>query len=171
MSKLTEERKKDMIDYNTKVFANYPIGIHGKELPKYSETTKNFWIKNDEHSRKVFSSQVDLKASHKYWAKPDLFLTSPLKGIEPPVEPLKHFKEMRTYKNQVADKVTKIDVSVKLPKSHPLDHDNEGISGELCPKKWTSKEFHEFVRHDCAYQPDMNERPSLIKSENEDLYS
>jgi hypothetical protein len=33
-----EERKKEMLDYNMKTFGKVSIGVHGKELPKYSET-------------------------------------------------------------------------------------------------------------------------------------
>lgn len=34
---LEEERKREMLEYNMKTFGKVSIGVHGKELPKYSE--------------------------------------------------------------------------------------------------------------------------------------
>lgn len=34
---MDEERKKEMLDYNMKTFGKISIGVHGKELPKYSD--------------------------------------------------------------------------------------------------------------------------------------
>jgi hypothetical protein len=36
---MVEERKKEMHEYNVKVFGKVSIGVHGKELPKYAEET------------------------------------------------------------------------------------------------------------------------------------
>jgi len=43
--KLQEERKKEHLDYNMKTFGRVAIGVHGKELPKFSEdeTKKEWW--------------------------------------------------------------------------------------------------------------------------------
>lgn len=38
LRQLEEERKKEMLDYNMRTFGKVSIGVHGKELPKYSET-------------------------------------------------------------------------------------------------------------------------------------
>ena len=32
---LDEERRKEMVEYNSKTFGKVAIGVHGKELPKY----------------------------------------------------------------------------------------------------------------------------------------
>ena len=42
---ITEERKKDMIEYNSQNFGKISIGVHGKDLPKYSENddVKQWW--------------------------------------------------------------------------------------------------------------------------------
>jgi hypothetical protein len=34
---LQEDRKKDMLAYNMETFGKVSIGVHGKELPKYSD--------------------------------------------------------------------------------------------------------------------------------------
>lgn len=43
--KLEEEKKKQMLDYNMHTFGKVAIGVHGKELPKFSEdpNTKYWW--------------------------------------------------------------------------------------------------------------------------------
>ena len=35
--KLDHERKQDMLDYNMSTFGKVAIGVHGMELPKFSE--------------------------------------------------------------------------------------------------------------------------------------
>jgi hypothetical protein len=35
--KLEEERKNVMLDYNSKTFGKVAIGVHGMELPKFTE--------------------------------------------------------------------------------------------------------------------------------------
>ena len=42
---LEEERKKEMLDYNMKTFGKVSIGVHGKELPKFSESQAKEWWK------------------------------------------------------------------------------------------------------------------------------
>jgi hypothetical protein len=34
---IAEERRKDMLEYNMHTFGKVTIGVHGKELPKFSE--------------------------------------------------------------------------------------------------------------------------------------
>jgi hypothetical protein len=43
--KLDEERKKDLLDYNLKTFGRVVVGVHGMELPKFTEEekTKEWW--------------------------------------------------------------------------------------------------------------------------------
>ena len=51
---LEEERKKEMLDYNMKTFGKVSIGVHGKELPKYSEVedsnVKEWWKLNKNYN-------------------------------------------------------------------------------------------------------------------------
>jgi hypothetical protein len=43
--KIVEERKKEMLENNVKVFGKVSIGVHGMELPKFSEEDdkKEYW--------------------------------------------------------------------------------------------------------------------------------
>ena len=42
---LAEDRRKDMLEYNMHTFGKVSIGVHGKELPKYSDDPekKEYW--------------------------------------------------------------------------------------------------------------------------------
>lgn len=43
---IEEERKKDMLEYNMATFGRVSVGVHGKELPKFSEepgASKYWW--------------------------------------------------------------------------------------------------------------------------------
>jgi hypothetical protein len=47
--KIVEDRKKEMLENNIKVFGKVSIGVHGVELPKFSEEEgmKEWWtLKN-----------------------------------------------------------------------------------------------------------------------------
>ena len=35
--KVEEDRKKEMVEYNSKTFGKVAIGVHGKELPKFKD--------------------------------------------------------------------------------------------------------------------------------------
>lgn len=43
INKIKEKEKKENNEYNSKTFSNLSIGVHGKELPKFSGTLNEFW--------------------------------------------------------------------------------------------------------------------------------
>jgi len=159
-----------MVEYNYKNFANFPNSIHGKGLPLFATSQRDFWI-SGKPPRPINSSQKELREKQKIWAKPDMFLLSSYRNQEAPEDPFKSFKKLRVFKNEVADKVTNIDLSIKTPNINPIENENEGIAGTLGKQKWTDKEFKEFLNQKCVYEEDPNLRESLIRSENEALFS
>ncbi|MCQ2819896.1 MAG: hypothetical protein MJ252_21740 [archaeon] len=72
-SQIKEKMRKEAIEYNTQKFSKNHIGVHGHELPKFSEnkTCGEFW-KNDPNynPNPKYQSQVEYKESIKYW-KPE----------------------------------------------------------------------------------------------------
>lgn len=63
-----------MLDYNMKTFGKVSIGVHGKELPKFSEdqSVKEFWkLKNGFAENPNHKSAKELHFKKKYWAKTD----------------------------------------------------------------------------------------------------
>lgn len=65
-----------MVENNTSKFGEQTIGIHGQELPKYSETeqSKEWWQYFPHTKQPMYQSQIKLKQSHKYWAPDDQML-------------------------------------------------------------------------------------------------
>jgi len=87
LSKLKEQRRLKLNEYNLKTFSEHPKGVHGQELPKFSanENTKEFWklregyVENPKHK-----SQWEYLQEIKYWKKPEeLLLNEHRDYIEP----------------------------------------------------------------------------------------
>ena len=98
-TKLKEQRRLKQNEYNLKTFADHPKGVHGHELPKFSENenTKEFWkfqdgyVENPKHK-----SHFEYMQEIKYWKKPEeLLLSEHREYIEP-----KHLKRTITLPNK-----------------------------------------------------------------------
>ena len=61
----------EMCEYNMKVFSNQTIGVHGHELPKFSESEfKEFWKYNEGWvENPEYQSRVEMLENKKYWKK------------------------------------------------------------------------------------------------------
>ena len=76
-NKIKDKKKKELFEYNEKTFSNQPIGVHGIELPKFSndESKKEFWkFKEGYCENPKYNSQVELLESYKFWKKPEELL-------------------------------------------------------------------------------------------------
>jgi hypothetical protein len=92
ISQINEERKKQMIENMTQKFGQVTVGIHGQELPKFSdsEQTKEFWrfsktFTHDSNSK----SAVEMKENSKWWAKNDDMRLADVKEAHGPTDPFK----------------------------------------------------------------------------------
>ena len=91
-NKIKEKRRKETNDYNMKTFANQPIGVHGHELPKFSENedTKEFWKFRDGYCENPpFQSQVEFLENQKFWKKNEELLINDHKDFDVWVDPYK----------------------------------------------------------------------------------
>ena len=94
-TKLKEQRRLKLNEYNLKTFSDHPKGVHGHALPKFSsnENTKEFWklregyVENPKHI-----SQAEYLQEIKYWKKPEELLLSEYKEYIEPV-----IKEKRSF--------------------------------------------------------------------------
>ena len=71
---IDKERKDMVIENLTKKYGTVTIGIHGQELPKYSEKdeTKEFWKNNKDYRENPTNNSLTyMKQSVKYWAQDD----------------------------------------------------------------------------------------------------
>ena len=114
-NKIKEKRRKETNEYNMKTFANQPIGVHGHELPKFSENenTKEFWKFKDGYCENPpYQSQVEFLENQKFWKKNEELLINDHKDMDvwvdpynrvyvPYVEANKQEKELITNINEV----------------------------------------------------------------------
>lgn len=88
LSKLKNLRRKENLDYNLNTFSRKTIGVHGHELPKFSENEENkeYWKNRDGYvENPKISSLVELKETIKYWKKSEnLLLNDHKEYIEEP---------------------------------------------------------------------------------------
>lgn len=77
LTKLKEQRRKEKINYNLKTFSRRTIGVHGHELPKFSESEnmKEYWKYRDGYvENPKINSHILYKENVKYWKKPEELL-------------------------------------------------------------------------------------------------
>lgn len=115
---LVEQRKREMLENNMRVFGNVAIGIHGKELPKYHKSMAEWWKTRPGFNEKPKeSSLLKFKQSMKYWANKDNILLHDIQPTPPPLDDFKKIHVKKARKNQVATSPTKLN---KVTKKDPL---------------------------------------------------
>lgn len=135
-----EERKKEMIDYNMKTFGKVSIGVHGKELPKFSQdhTVKEWWkLKQGYVEQPEKISQKEMAMEKKYWANRDEMLLADTKSEPGPIDPFKTIHVKQEVKENILDKVTHINHFT--PKSDEAEHEGPGIK-KPHNYRWTTVE-------------------------------
>lgn len=165
--KLAEQVKKEMADYSIKTFGNVAVGIHGRELAKFSETqnTKEYWKLRDGY--KAFpnsTSNLELRQTQKYWANPDKMLLSDVKDEPAPQDPFKTTYVPRKYK---------VDISEKVQKVNRFQSEAGELGGTVVAPtqpRWTEVMQRLLQRHS-IYDEDPTQRVSLLKSEFKPLLS
>ena len=132
LSKLKNQRRKETNDYNIKTFSKQTIGVHGHELPKYSEssTMREFWKHKEGYCENPkFKSHVEFKENIKYW-KPEEELYLNEHRDEPPqsVDPFKkeHVLLPKDKKDNLILKVNKINLFKNFDPSKQSKIDPEG---------------------------------------------
>ena len=114
-TKIKEKSRKDANEYNIKTFSKQTLGVHGHDLPKFSENEKlkYFWKNKDDYCENPkFQSQREYLESIKYFKPPgeDLYLNEhrdedpkwidPFKKEHHPI-PKKQEKEIITDLNRI----------------------------------------------------------------------
>ncbi len=157
-----------MIEYNMKTFGNVAIGIHGKELPKFSQTQnlQEYWKQAKDYADNPgVSSRLELKQSHKYWAKPDQLLISSVHENMGPVDPFKVTHCPKEAKHEICQKVNEINCF-----KHEAQELAPGPATGSGHTRWTEV-VHHFAPKRGAYEEDPNMRQSLLRYEQESLPS
>ncbi len=165
---VVENRKKNMVEYNMRTFGNVSIGIHGKELPKFSraQSVQEYWkLSSTYREQPTVSSGVELRRTHKYWAKPDPLLLSSVSKDPPPVDPFKLTHVPRPAKRDLAEKVNGINHFA----AEQVESGGE-TAGVTMHTRWTEVVQY-FAKKRGAYEEDPSQRQSLIRYEQQPLPS
>ena len=110
--KIIENRKREIMEHNTKVFAKEAIGIHKGELPQFADAQdlQEYWKLREGYCQTPnLNSAREFHQKKKYWAKPDLIHLSDVKHESGPNDPFKSVYIAKSpKKTQVALKVQEI---------------------------------------------------------------
>ena len=138
-------RAKELVHDMTVKFGNQILGVHGQELPKFSDQSRPeeqlYWTKQGTYTANPkYQSQVILKQDIKYWADKDKVRLSDVSEGPAPVDPFKKVfvpQISKKHKFQVPDKVTNIShwKHINLVKDIEI---KKGVQPNL---KWSDKEM------------------------------
>ena len=176
-NKIKEKRRKETNDYNMKTFANQPIGVHGHELPKFSENedTKEFWKFRDGYCENPpFQSQVEFLENQKFWKKNEELLINDHKDFDVWVDPYKRVYVPYTASNKKEKElITNInevnfykDFDPKFVK--PIDYDKNKkhiyrwttLVSKFQPEKFKGKRFFDSLKSE--FDDDEQEHYNLF---------
>jgi len=129
LRKIKEKRRNETVEYNMKTFSKQTIGVHGHELPKFSDNVEanEYWRNKDGYVENPdVNSHCLLKEKIKYWKKPeDLLLSDHILSPSKPDAFKKNYKA-KDKKHDLIIKVNKLnhykDFDPENPK--PIDLDN-----------------------------------------------
>jgi hypothetical protein len=171
LSKLKEKRRKENFDDNLNKFSRRHIGVHGHELPKFSESEENkeFWKHRDGYvDNPKFNSQVEYKELNKFWKNPEGMLIDEHKDyIEPVGKKLPKVIEKR---EELIIKVNTLNHFKDFDPNNPTPLDLANPKGHVY--RWTALE-HQFnpMKFKKGRYFDNLKELSLTASEEKDLYN
>lgn len=106
---IVNKRRKEMVEENTQKFGAQTIGIHGQELPKYSESNESKqWWKYFPRGEPAVQSQLLLKQNTKYWAVNDEMLLSDVRVEPAPMDVFKMNRQPKNGEKEIPEKVTSV---------------------------------------------------------------
>ena len=142
MAEIKEKRRADMIMENVNKFGEQTIGIHGQELPKYSqnEDSKEWWkYANSLKEPPKVQSRVLLKQNQKFWATNDEMLLADKSYDMAPIDIFKQTHVPKAGEKLVPDKPN----SLTHCKNEDMLAIPEMKKGFKKQAKWT-KDFKDF---------------------------
>lgn len=163
---LVENRKREMLENNMRVFGNVSIGIHGKELPKFHQSMAEWWKTREGFNEKPHeTSLLRFKQSMKYWAKPDNILLADVEYGEPGPDDFKQTHVKQIIKDDVATSPNKLN-RVKKKEYALLGGTSEKPKRNY---RWTSLE-NKFVERSNKFTAEVD-KARAERSDYEPLYS
>ena len=125
-SKIKDQKRKEINEYNIKTFSHQALGVHGHELPKFSEseTNKEFWkLKEGYCENPKYKSQCEYLESIKYYKPPGEELLLNEHRDEDPnwIDPFKkvHVLEAKYKKENLITKINNINIFKNFDPNNP----------------------------------------------------
>ena len=125
-SKIKGQKRREINEYNIKTFSSQALGVHGHELPKFSEseTNKEFWkLKDGYCENPKFQSQCEYLESIKYYKPPGEELLLNEHRDEDPnwIDPFKrvHVLEAKYKKENLITKLNNINIFKNFDPNNP----------------------------------------------------
>ena len=126
-----------------KTFGKVSIGVHGKELPKFSESQSNkeWWKTKSGYSEQpLYKSHKLLKQDQKFWAKNDEMYLADTMSEMAPTDPFKTIYQKKVRKQEVIEKVTHIHFNKPNEDEEILaHHEGPGVK-RVHNYRWTTVE-------------------------------
>jgi len=149
---LVQNLKSEMLENNMRVFGNVSIGIHGKELPKYNESMKQWWVnKRGFNGSPKETSLLRFKQNMKYWAKKEDYILSDVRETQPKADDFKNTHVQQKRKNLISTSPNKI---------NRISNQKKGVFGTSQKQKrdyrWTSLE-NQFVDRNNKYSAEVDQ--------------
>ena len=111
-----EQMRRETNEGNVEKFSNVVIGIHGQELPKFTEHNPEYYKSLPGYNAAPsVTSSIELHQQRKFWAPPDPYKTTDKDESMPPPDPFK-----RTY---VRPEVKKEELPEKPNNHHPTPYE------------------------------------------------
>jgi len=167
LRKIKEKRRKETVEYNMKTFSKQTIGVHGHELPKFSENADNqeYWKNKDAYvDNPDLNSHALFKENIKYWKKKEELLLSD--HIEGKVKVEKKVYRPKFKKNEMIIKVNNLnhfkDFDPNNPK--PIDLDNPPrnhiykwttLVNQFAPSKFNKGRYFDALPKEAPRQSDF----------------
>ena len=137
-TKIKEKHKKDANDYNIKTFSKQTLGVHGHDLPQFSENEKlkYFWKNKDDYCENPkYKSQREYLESIKYFKPPgeDLYLNEHRAESPRWIDPFKkeHHPIQKKQEKEIITDLNKINIfegfDPKIVKKFEYDPKNKHV--------------------------------------------
>ena len=180
-TKIKEQKKKETNEFNLKVFSKQTIGVHGHDLPKFSQSKSNkeFWkLKEGYCENPKFNSQCEYLESFKYYKPPgeDLLLNEHREEEPKWVDPFKkvHILEAKKKKENLITKINNINIFENFDPNNPrpLDLNNlkkkhiykwTTLVNQFAPNKFKRGRFFDAIKEE-------GEKKKEIEKENENIF-
>ena len=164
-SKIKEEERKKINEYNIKTFSKETIGVHGHELPKFAESEKykEFWKFKDGYCENPkFKSQCEYLESIKYYKPPGEELLLNEHRDEDPCwkDPFKivHVLDAKHKKDNLITKINNINIFKDFDPNNPkpIDYANKkqhiyrwtALVNQFAPNKFKKGRFFDSLPKD-----------------------